>query len=422
MFNLSLSFRSIEGKRFLALLKLEDNRNYSYTQRRVIQRFWPQEETPAAVLELLKDKKKCSRLANALKFVAPEQRAQMILDTALHPEHKPPKSTAPARCHKAHLLRYGHLAFKGIWEDDLKLRALIEQLQQNTTKITTWSLNALLFYFVDCKMRYPNVEIDAHTQRYHYFYCPWDNIRDAHFAYGLEFLHQHGPELIIHAAAAHRELHHSTLRTAFVAELYNHEGILLALLAFDSTGYPLGCQTVEGAEDEARDALKHSLKQRLGITTVKFSDLTDLPEKVFLNANFARQIGNSFILPDISTPAQYHAHFYLAMLSFMLILEVHTKLTFSGVELPFPEIPPSLDGVSLSLLGGNSYDSVDLVSISLHEPESERSDQIFKALGLQPAQLHNSLEELKQRFKLQDVPNSELFSKHCWNHHLSSSK
>lgn len=29
MFNLSLSFRSIEGKRFLALLKLEDNRNYS---------------------------------------------------------------------------------------------------------------------------------------------------------------------------------------------------------------------------------------------------------------------------------------------------------------------------------------------------------------------------------------------------------
>lgn len=39
MFNLSLSFRSIEGKRFLALLKLEDNRNYSYAQRRVIQRF-----------------------------------------------------------------------------------------------------------------------------------------------------------------------------------------------------------------------------------------------------------------------------------------------------------------------------------------------------------------------------------------------
>lgn len=43
MFNLSLSFRSIEGKRFLALLKLEDNRNHSYAQRRVIQRFWLQD-------------------------------------------------------------------------------------------------------------------------------------------------------------------------------------------------------------------------------------------------------------------------------------------------------------------------------------------------------------------------------------------
>lgn len=71
MFNLSLSFRSIEGKRFLALLKLEDNRNYSYTQRRVIQRFWPQEETPAAVLELLKDKKKMLALSQRSEICRP---------------------------------------------------------------------------------------------------------------------------------------------------------------------------------------------------------------------------------------------------------------------------------------------------------------------------------------------------------------
>ena len=166
MFNLSLSFRTIEGQRFLALLK-DEYVPGTYARRRVIQRFWPQEETPAVVLDLLKDKDNCLILANLLKLVAPEQRAQTILDTAQHPEHKAQLPPAILPCNKAQLLRYGHLAFKGIWEDELKLRALIEQLQQSTTKITSWSLNDLLFYFVDCKMRDPNSDIDARTQRYH---------------------------------------------------------------------------------------------------------------------------------------------------------------------------------------------------------------------------------------------------------------
>lgn len=136
---------------------------------------------------------------------------------AIETEGKEKNSDAEGSAHfnKALALHYGHLALKGIWERELDLRYKLNYLQKRYTKIESWSLNDLLFYLCSLKVISPSSYLSASENKNNFFYCPWANVALDNFYNALDFVCEHGDELIKHAVSSHLKETKQEIKVAF---------------------------------------------------------------------------------------------------------------------------------------------------------------------------------------------------------------
>lgn len=112
-------------------------------------------------------------------------------------------------------LTYGHLAFKGIWEDDLSMSYKLNYLQKNHTNVTAWKLDDLLFYLCVKKILAPSSYLGASESKGDYLYCPWNAVAQDNFYRALDIVYDHRESLIKHAVKNHLKKTNTEVRIAF---------------------------------------------------------------------------------------------------------------------------------------------------------------------------------------------------------------
>lgn len=113
-------------------------------------------------------------------------------------------------------LFYGHLALRGIWENDLDLKKCIYNLQSYYHEdVNAWSFNDLLFYLSSRKVLHPASYLNAYASKGNYFYCPWQYINQDNFYRGLDFLYEHSDTIISHAVNSYLKKRGGRVEIAF---------------------------------------------------------------------------------------------------------------------------------------------------------------------------------------------------------------
>lgn len=112
-------------------------------------------------------------------------------------------------------LHYGHLAFRGIWEHDLKMKYKIDYLQKASTKITTWKLSDLLFYLCTLRIIEPCSYHSSYELRDEFFYCPWGDIALDNYYKALDFVEDNMDLLLKQAVKQRYKEEKLDVRVAF---------------------------------------------------------------------------------------------------------------------------------------------------------------------------------------------------------------
>lgn len=213
-----LGYRKMNGTRYLALLRSVRNPHSGSKETRVVQRFWKEDDVPPSVRALMQDSARKASMAQRLASASPESMEAMLLQAASQSEPAPapllPAGDSPA-FNRIPVLHYGHLALKGLWDKELKLRPRIDYLQKRNTEITAWKLSDLLFYLAARKVIEPASYFDASSNRHQYLYCPWAGVTQDGFYRALDFLYVHGQALIAHAVRTRMERRGEKIRVAF---------------------------------------------------------------------------------------------------------------------------------------------------------------------------------------------------------------
>lgn len=213
-----LGYRKLNGTRYMALLRSVRIPGSGHSQTKVVCRFWKETEVPAPVRKLMADEARRVSLAQRLSSMAPEEMEEAVLQAASQSGEKPVPEL-PVRDRTAFnrmpVLHYGHLALKGIWDKELKLRPRIDYLQKRDTEVTQWKLSDLLFYLAARKVMEPASYLDASSNRHAFLYCPWADVTQDSFYRALDFLNDHGQDLIAHAVRTRMARTGSKIRVAF---------------------------------------------------------------------------------------------------------------------------------------------------------------------------------------------------------------
>lgn len=112
-------------------------------------------------------------------------------------------------------LNYGHLALKKIWEDDLDLKYKIDYIQDHKTEVKNWRINDLLFYLCSLKLIEPKSYLAAYQTKSNFIYCPWNNVVQDNFYWGLDLVYEHREELIEHAVNKYLAQDKRAVKVAF---------------------------------------------------------------------------------------------------------------------------------------------------------------------------------------------------------------
>lgn len=219
-----LGFKKFNKVRYLCLIESYRAQGHNSPQNRVIHRFFKEELIPPHLQVFLANKDWKTAVARQLSLL-PDQERDSFLEMAatqqkvgdiLEPEGQlPVPLSGTANFNKVPLLRYGHLLFKKIWDHEFGLRNKIDYMQKQLTDITTWKINDLAFYLATRKAIEPTSYFDAHADKCEYLYCPWERIRQDNFYRGLDFLFEHGEDIMSYAVRHHLAAEKRKIRVAF---------------------------------------------------------------------------------------------------------------------------------------------------------------------------------------------------------------
>lgn len=95
------------------------------------------------------------------------------------------------------------------------MRTKLSSLQRTLTSITSWKLTDLLFYLTARKVIEPSSYFDPHADKAEFLYCPWESVKQDNFNRSLDFMYEHGQELLTCAVRHHHEFRRSEIRLAF---------------------------------------------------------------------------------------------------------------------------------------------------------------------------------------------------------------
>lgn len=209
--------KNVKGRAYLFLMKSVYVRGTNNPKKVVVKNYGPWDKLPEEFKKQYEDKKRrrlltarMEREANnklleeACKMPSPREDEG---DDAQHEESKPRI--------KNHALNYGHLAFKNIWEKELRLSYKIDYLQRRDRMQIEWKMSDLLFYLAVTKIIDPGSYLQAFGKKSDYFYCPWQDISLDNFYRGLDFIGKHFDKIIEHAVKTRLANRQEPIKVAF---------------------------------------------------------------------------------------------------------------------------------------------------------------------------------------------------------------
>ena len=208
--------KTIRGITYLQLVKSEHVAGKRAPRKIVLKNYGRYEKVPEEIRKAFEDAKAKKEMALKLEQelrTRELEEAKSAIETA--GKEKSSGGESNAHFNKALALHYGHLALKGIWERELDLRYKLNYLQKRYTKIESWSLNDLLFYLCSLKVISPSSYLSASENKTNFFYCPWANVAQDNFYNALDFVCDHGDELIKHAVLSHLKETKQEIKVAF---------------------------------------------------------------------------------------------------------------------------------------------------------------------------------------------------------------
>lgn len=205
-----LSCRTINGKKYLYLLKsVYDEKKHCYVNK-IVTNYGRYEKAPEAIRASFEDKEKRKLLERQLEG---KQREKDLDD--LNEAVEKLSERTDNNFNRSLLLHYGHLPLKKLWDKELGLKYKIDYLQRAKTAITNWKLNDLIFYLCSMKILAPNSYYEASQLKSDFLYCPWSVVVQDNFYRGLDFVYQHREELIEHAVKTHLANEKREIKVAF---------------------------------------------------------------------------------------------------------------------------------------------------------------------------------------------------------------
>ena len=215
------SLKTVAGTPYLCLMQSTYVRG-KHPKKTMIKRLGKLSELPQKLQEMIEsdDKEMKAELVRRLEKLHPDEMKQALTDAVKETVEQAGDAQQPSddersiNFNKAQLLRYGHLLFKKIWDDDLNLQYKINYLQRTKTDISTWKLNDLLFYLAARKIIDPASYLDSHNHKAGFLYCPWEQIAQDNFYRGLDYLYAFREELLTHAVKSHLKNHRSEIKVA----------------------------------------------------------------------------------------------------------------------------------------------------------------------------------------------------------------
>ena len=213
-----LGFKKFNHIRYLCLLESYRATDKTYPQKRVIQRFFKEELISPELKTLLADKDWKASAAERMQNLSEGERIALFeqeVSGGAVTITPPPATEVITNFNKMPLLHYGHLLFKHTWDYSLGLRNKLNYMQKKLSKVQSWDLTDLLFYLSVRKILNPSSYYDAHADKADYLYCPWEEIKQDNFYRGLDFMAEHGEELMAYAVRHHQETEKREIKVAF---------------------------------------------------------------------------------------------------------------------------------------------------------------------------------------------------------------
>ena len=217
-----LTIKKNRGKEYLQMMESYLDPETGKAKKRLVKSYGRYDSLPDDVRQAYEDSRARKLLTSQLEKTCRNEiltgavRAA-VADTSDDKENTTdePKCGDLPKLNSVFSLRYGHLALKPLWEDELGLKYKIGYLQKAYTDIDSWSLNDLIFYLSCVKIICPQSYLQSSNNRSDFIYCPWSDVNQDNFYRALDFVYDHKDELLKHAVKTHIKRRGKGIRLAF---------------------------------------------------------------------------------------------------------------------------------------------------------------------------------------------------------------
>ncbi len=211
--------KTIKGRTYLFLMKSVYVRGTNNPKKVVVKNYGLWDKLPEEFRKQYEDKKRRKILTAGLEREANnkllEAACRLPTPPAVEGDDEQKKPDELRLKFKLHALNYGHLAFKNIWEKELRLTYKIDYLQRYEKMKISWKMNDLLFYLATAKILDPSSYLQAYAKKADYFYCPWQDINQDSFYGGLDFIRRHFDKIIEHTVKTRLAARKERIKIAF---------------------------------------------------------------------------------------------------------------------------------------------------------------------------------------------------------------
>ena len=195
-----LGSRLNNGTHYLCLLTSERRPGKKYPSVKVIHNFGKLSQVAPVTRERLENKELKKQLSadvsNDILNGDVDAAVQKVVSGEWTPASSEVQPKSSCNFNKLPVLHYGHLLLRPLWEDVFHLKYKLDYLQKIKSKITSWNVSSLLFFFAASKVMDPRSYHSLYQNKDNFFYCPWEGVNIDAFYSSLEFIDKYHDEII----------------------------------------------------------------------------------------------------------------------------------------------------------------------------------------------------------------------------------
>ncbi len=206
-----LTKKLCRGKSYLYLMETVPKRGKKPARQKVVHSFGPWDEVSEEIRRQYESQNERKALAKRLEHETLLKAAQGVK----LPQTAAEVADTSRRPNKGYAICYGHLALRDIWNREMGMRYKVDYLQKNTTKITEWRINDLMFYLCARKLLHPSSYLAASVSGSNFLYCPWNNVVQDNYYRLLDFVYDNKEDLLKHAVRSRLKEQKTKVEVAF---------------------------------------------------------------------------------------------------------------------------------------------------------------------------------------------------------------